>query len=507
MIDKKHQEEISKLLDVLPPLIKIYLENHANINSLIEVVLDLGKHPEARFSGEFPFYFQDKVITQEDINFVTGKISHFTSDNRAGIERTLHRISAIKNRMGRVVGLTCRVGRAIYGTNDIIRDIIESEKNILFLGPPGIGKTTKLREAARILSDQFDKRVVVVDTSNEIAGDGDIPHLGIGKARRMQVPSPDMQHKIMIEAVENHMPEVIIVDEIGTEEEALACRTIAERGVQLIATAHGKVLENLMSNPTLADLIGGIQTVILGDEEAKRRRTQKSILERKAPPTFDILVEIRERDTFAVYHNVANAVDLILRKKLPKPEMRFRSEDGRIEIDKPELDMQEPTDEEAERVLSEKENELLRIYPFGVNRQDVERNILSMQLPAMAVKNLDEADMILTIKTKARPGTKIMRSAEEHNIPVHVIKKNVSSQIVKFLKFHFHVGGSDELEAAALKEIEEAIHTVQNTGKRVDVNPQNSYIRRIQHQLVEKVKLHSESVGEEPERRVRVYPS
>src|SRR3989339_1908848 len=434
MIDKKHQEEISKLLDVLPPLIKIYLENHANINSLIEVVLDLGKHPEARFSGEFPFYFQDKVITQEDINFVTGKISHFTSDNRAGIERTLHRISAIKNRMGRVVGLTCRVGRAIYGTNDIIRDIIESEKNILFLGPPGIGKTTKLREAARILSDQFDKRVVVVDTSNEIAGDGDIPHLGIGKARRMQVATPDMQHKVMIEAVENHMPEVIIVDEIGTEDEALACRTIAERGVQLIATAHGKILENLISNPTLTDLIGGIQTVILGDEEAKRRRTQKAILERKAPPTFDILIEIRERDVFAVYHDVASAVDNFLRGRPLKPEMRLRKKDGKIEVEKPETPMPEITEEEAREMILEKDQPILRIYPFGVNKQDIERSIRALELPATAVKSPDDADIILTIKSKARPGTKIVQSAEEHNLPIHVIKKNASSQIVKFFK-------------------------------------------------------------------------
>src|SRR3989339_687066 len=507
MIDKKHQEEISKLLDVLPPLIKIYLENHANINSLIEVVLDLGKHPEARFSGEFPFYFQDKVITQEDINFVTGKISHFTSDNRAGIERTLHRISAIKNRMGRVVGLTCRVGRAIYGTNDIIRDIIESEKNILFLGPPGIGKTTKLREAARILSDQFDKRVVVVDTSNEIAGDGDIPHLGIGKARRMQVATPDMQHKVMIEAVENHMPEVIIVDEIGTEDEALACRTIAERGVQLIATAHGKILENLISNPTLTDLIGGIQTVILGDEEAKRRRTQKAILERKAPPTFDILIEIRERDTFAIYHDVAKAVDDILRKRFPKPELRIRDKDGKITINKPKMEIPDISSDEAEKILNSKEDQLLRIYPFGVNRQDLERSINALDVPCLAVKSLDDADLVLTVKTKARPGTKIMQAAEEHSLPVHVIKKNVSSQIMKFLKYYFHIGGKEEEEEVAIREAEEAIETVQKTGKKVNLNPQNSYIRRLQHQLVEESGLHSESFGYEPDRRLRIYPS
>jgi hypothetical protein len=310
----------------------------------------------------------------------------------------------------------------------------------------------------------------------------------------------------MIEAVENHMPEVVIVDEIGTEAEAAASRTIAERGVQLIATAHGKVLENLISNPTLTDLIGGIQTVILGDEEAKRRQTQKAILERKAPPTFDILIEIRERDTFAVYHDVAKAVDAILRGRVPTPEMRTRIGD-KIEIAKPKEEIPEPTAAEAEAIIAEKEKAPLRIFPFGVNRQDLERSIRALDIQAIAVKTLDDADMILTIKPKARPGTKIMQSAEEHNLQVHVIKKNVSSQILKFLKFYFRVGGAQETEVAALREVEDAIKIVRNSNKNVDINPQNAYIRRLQHQVAEKYGFKSESVGEEPERRVRIYPS
>src|SRR3989338_8579223 len=327
----KIDDELRQLLEVLPLRLKQSLLKHPEINALIEVVLDLGKIPEARFVGKVYDISRDQVL-QDDIDFVVTKLGEFSGDNRAGIERTLHRISCMRNRSGKIIGLTCRVGRVIYGTNDIIKDVIESGQNLLFMGPPGIGKTTKLREAARILSDQFNKRVIVVDTSNEIAGDGDIPHPGIGKARRMQVSSPELQHKVMIEAVENHMPEVVIVDEIGTEAEALASRTIAERGVQLIGTAHGNSLENVVSNPTLSDLVGGIQSVILGDEEAKRRRTQKAVLERKAPPTFDIAIEIRERDTFAIYHDVANAVDTLLRGREPQPEVRVRTTGGNVEI-------------------------------------------------------------------------------------------------------------------------------------------------------------------------------
>src|SRR6201988_2123091 len=311
----------------MPPHIRDALHRQSDLKNLIEVVMDLGRPPEARFPTR-ALNLGESAITREDLDYVVHRVGAFTQDNRAGIERTLHRISAIRNRRDIIVGLTCRVGRAVFGTVDILRDVVESGKSLLLLGRPGIGKTTLLRESARVLSTGLGKRVIIVDTSNEIAGDGDIPHPGIGTSRRMQVPRPDLQHAVMIEAVENHMPEVIVIDEIGTEAEALAARTIAERGVQLIATAHGNTLDNLLMNPTLSDLLGGIHAVTLSDEEARRRGTQKTVLERKAPPTFDTLVEIRNRDEFSVYHDTASVVDAFLRGRSMRPEVRMRKEDG-----------------------------------------------------------------------------------------------------------------------------------------------------------------------------------
>ncbi|HEY8772671.1 MAG TPA: R3H domain-containing nucleic acid-binding protein [Candidatus Limnocylindria bacterium] len=316
-------DDLDALLEALPPEIVARLRSFANRADLLEVVLDLGRRPEARFThGEEVLL--DREIVEADIAHIIDHIGAFGGDNRAGIERTLHRISAIRNRAGKVVGLTCRIGRAVFGTIDIIRDIVEGGQSVVLLGRPGIGKTTMLREVARVLADDLGKRVIVVDTSNEIAGDGDIPHPGIGDARRMQVRVPAEQHAVMIEAVENHMPEVIVIDEIGTELEAAAARTIAERGVQLVGTAHGNTLDNLMLNPTLSDLVGGIQTVTLGDEEARRRGTQKTVLERKAPPTFDVVVEIVERDSVIVHRNVSETVDAILRGHMVPPESRWR---------------------------------------------------------------------------------------------------------------------------------------------------------------------------------------
>ena len=495
-------EEVLKLLEVLPPRIEI---EASILDSLVEIVLDLGKQPEARSNSKV-VYLPGPQVSQEDIDHVVGKVGSFTNDNRAGIERTLHRISCLRNRAGKIIGLTCRVGRAVYGTNDIIQDVIESGKNTLFLGPPGIGKTTKLREAARVLSDKFHKRVIIVDTSNEIAGDGDIPHPGIGRARRMQVASPELQHRVMIEAVENHMPEVIIVDEIGTEAEAMACRTIAERGVRLIGTAHGNTLENVISNPTLSDLAGGIQSVILGDEEARRRRTQKAILERKAPPTFDIAVEIQERDKFAIYPDVAGAVDGLLRGRVVQPEIRVRGHDGKIEVQKAPVEMPEVTEEEIEEAKREKSRGPVKIYAFGVNRGNLERAIQAMQVPAVAGLSLDDADVIITTRTKARPGTKIVKAAEDRHIPVQTIKKNVPSQINKFLKYYFGLGGKEEAELFAMREVEEAIQQVLRSKKTTELSPQNAYVRRLQHQAVEDAGLYSESVGDEPRRRLRIYP-
>lgn len=507
MIYDSFKEEVKLLLDVLPDHLKAPLGKHPDLADLIEVVVDLGKPPEARFTKNRMLYMEKKLITQEDIDHITSKVGQFTSDNRAGIERTLHRISAMRNRRGKIIGLTLRFGRAILGTIDIIRDIVESGQNILFLGPPGIGKTTKLREAARVLADQFNKRVVIVDTSNEIGGDGDIPHPGVGRARRMQVESPSKQHHVMIEAVENHMPQVVIVDEIGTEEEASAARTIAERGVQLIGTAHGNSIENLISNPTLSDLIGGIQSVILGDEEAKRRHTQKSVLERKAPPTFDICVEIMDKNVFAIYHDVAKTVDAILQKKKFKPEIRVRTKEGKIEVKQAaEEPLPVPTAEEAEEIIKEKDEQEVSIFPFGVHRSQLERGITALRIPARIVNSLDKADMVLTVKAKAKPGNKIVKAAEEHEIPVHVIKRNVSSQVNKFLKFYFGVEGKEISDEAAITEAEEAVEEAKNTRHSIDLTPQNAYIRRLQHRLIQAAGLRSESIGEDPKRRVRIYP-
>ncbi|MFH1542391.1 MAG: R3H domain-containing nucleic acid-binding protein [bacterium] len=501
----KIDDELNKLLEVLPPKVKQNLIKHSQINDLIEVVIDLGKPAEARFAKDKIYHVPVEIIGKGDLEFLVSKVGQFSGDNRAGIERTLHRISCMRNRQGKIIGITCRVGRSIIGTIDVVRDVIESGQNTLIMGPPGIGKTTKLREAARVLSDSFHKRVVVVDTSNEIAGDGDIPHPAIGNARRMQVPRPQDQHHVMIEAVENHMPEVIIVDEIGNEQEAAACRTIAERGVQLVGTAHGNSLENIISNPTLSDLVGGIQSVILGDEEAKRRHTQKAVLERKAPPTFDILIEILEMDRFAIYHDVAKAVDAILRGKIPQPEIRVRK-GSKIEVHKAPEIMPEPTQAELEQVAVEKGAGPIKIYPFGINRGHLERGLYSLQIPALLSFKLDEADLILTTKSKARLGSKIVLAAEEHKIPIHVIRKNVPAQIMKFLKHYFGVGAAEEPEDVAIREVAEAIDEVMRTGKSIDLEPQNAYVRRQQHQQVKQANLHSESVGEDPQRRIRIYP-
>src|SRR5499433_995014 len=317
------------------------IEANPHCDVLLEVVLDLGRLPQVRFLDHME-ELPTTQVSREDIDYVVTRISVFGKDNRAGIERTLHRISAIRNRVGAIIGLTCRVGRALFGTVDILRDVIQQGQSLLLLGRPGVGKTTLLREAARVLADDLDKRVIVVDTSNEIAGDGDVPHPGIGRARRMQVPDPEHQHAVMIEAVENHMPEVIVIDEIGTAQEALAARTIAERGVQLIATVHGNTLENLLVNPTLSDLVGGVQAVTLSDEEARKRGTQKTVLERRAPPTFDVLIEIQGKERLAVHHEVAEVVDRVLRNLPVRTEIRTRKEDGAVEISQIET-VQEPS--------------------------------------------------------------------------------------------------------------------------------------------------------------------
>lgn len=501
-------DAIKELLLVIPVRIKEKIYSSIDFSDMIEVILDLGKMPEIRFAKKV-YYIEDEIVSQEDIDYVTSKIGEFTSDNRAGIERTLHRISAIRNRTGKIIGLTLRVGRVAYGTIDIINDIIKSNKSILFLGPPGIGKTTKLREAARVLSDELKKRVIVVDTSNEIAGDGDIPHSGIGKARRMQVQSPNRQHAVMIEAVENHMPEVIIIDEIGTEAEALAARTIAERGVVLIGTAHGLTLENIVSNPTLSDLAGGIQSVILGDEEAKRRGSQKAILERKAPPTFDILVEIRERDVMAIYKNVASAVDKLLRGGVPSPEVRIRKADGKIEI-KEEIheEKTQTAEEKSEEKIVRSVAKKTKVFPFGINNRRLERSINSLNIDLEVTDLIEDADIIITTRPKTLSGSKILKSARLKNIPIHALKSNTYVNIVKFLKSYFKgPDRANDREEDAINEARTAAEEAIKTGKVIDLSTQNAYIRRLQHKELENYDVKSESVGDEPRRRIRIYPA
>jgi stage III sporulation protein SpoIIIAA len=442
------EEELNLLFEALPPRIATAAQRVAGQRGgLLEIVLDLGREPEARFpDGEV--MLDHSNIGHADLEYVAQHVGSFGDDNRAGIERTLHRISAIRNRAGDIVGLTCRVGRAVTGTIDIIKDIVVSGQSILLLGPPGIGKTTMLRECARVLSDERGKRVVIVDTSNEIAGDGDIPHPGIGRSRRMQVRTPPQQHAVMIEAVENHMPQCIIIDEIGTELEAAAARTIAERGVQLVGTAHGSTLDNLLVNPTLNDLLGGIQTVTLSDEEARRRGTQKSVLERKSPPTFDVLIEIQERDRVAVHMPVAETVDEALRGRMKPPQLRLRGPSGQIvsRIDtsaeshrpSPFETAPFPTLRTARRdrrrrhdgdEMPARPRPPIAVFPYGVSRSYLEQSVRELKVPVRIQHHVDDADVVLTLKNYYRRHDSPVRTAESSGIPIHVLRSNTVAQI------------------------------------------------------------------------------
>jgi stage III sporulation protein SpoIIIAA len=680
-------DDLDALLGALPPEIVAAIHALPEQSDLIEVVMDLGRRPEARFPDS-EVGLLDREVTEADIGHVVEKIGSFGDDNRAGIERTLHRISAIRNRNGKIVGLTCRIGRAVYGTIEIIEDFIETGKSILIMGRPGIGKTTMLREAARVLADDLGKRVVVVDTSNEIAGDGDIPHPAIGKARRMQVRTPALQHEVMIEAVENHMPQVIVIDEIGTELEAQAARTIAERGVQLIGTAHGNNLDNLMLNPTLSDLIGGIQSVTLGDEEARRRRTQKSVLERKAPPTFDVIVEIQDRERVMVHADIADTVDALLRGDPVAPELRWRDEAGthksqsrprpspreqlgrerfaglvgsgggwrpepgwrgsgdyrttpwdpasgsrpayrpgasggwrdsrgqardgsgralpgeRIArlgergapgggapsepggpagsagprartVEAPfvageiadrgpvergaadaapdvrarearEWERQAQWRDQASRALHALKAEdgtgpanladltaddealadraiatavdedgpalrvetgilpTLRVYPHGISRKRLEQAVRELQLPVIVARLVDEADVVMTLRTEYRKKGPTIREAEDRLLPVYVLKANTIIQMQGSLTSIFAL--EVDPREAALRETEEAIGLVGREAQPVELAPQNAYVRRLQHQMAERANVVSRSRGREPYRRVRLYP-
>jgi len=612
-------DDLELLLAALPLHIRQSLESLGNRAELLEVVMDLGRQPEARYR-EHEVTLSPREIVEADIQHVIQNIGSFGSDNRAGIERTLHRISVIRNRAGKPVGLTCRIGRAVFGTIGIIQDLVESGQSILLVGKPGVGKTTLLRETARVLADDLHKRVIIVDTSNEIAGDGDIPHPAIGHARRMQVARPDLQHNVMIEAVENHMPEVIVIDEIGTQLEAEAARTINERGVQLIGTAHGVSLENLMLNPTLSDLIGGIQSVTLGDEEARRRGTQKSVLERKAPPTFDTMVEIRDRDRVAVHLSVADTVDAILRGQPYTTQIRYRNEHGEIENYEEEADIESMIGSNGSselsmstfgfgppppsygpgggrsrgygsgvhgattlpgsydrnrRSASARSNSQglisaergagavrarpqqttaspepvalpipavpasvalnltgqlpssavkpVRIYPHGVNRGRLENVIKQMNVAADLVREIGDSDVVLTLKNYYRQKPLSLRQAEKEGIPIYIMKSNTAAQMEGILAQVFGLEmpaftdkeeeensqdmdlNSDPVEQA-IYQTEDAINLVMQRGQAVELPPQNSFIRRLQHQMAERYNLLSQSRGREPFRRVKIYP-
>ena len=520
MDNVQFHSDLDRLIEILPPAITDYLDKDG-MADVIELVLDLGRPAEIRHADGNIDYLGNANINDDDIKYITDRVQEFTSDNRSGIPGTLHRISAIRNRQGKVVGLTCRIGRVVTGTIACIKDFVVQNKSILFLGRPGVGKTTKLREISRLVADDLHKRVVVVDTSNEIAGDGDTPHPAIGHARRMQVTQPEFQKDIMIEAVENHTPEVIVVDEIGTEAEAQAARTIAERGVMLIATAHGNTLENLIKNPVLSDLVGGIQSVTLGDDEAKRRACQKTVLEREKQPTFDIVIEIMDRNTLAVYPNTSEAVDCILRGWPIKPEIRkvdqnyqppnklvatINKLDEKINMASDSLKFSFSRQKYVNQVKNFK-----KIYVYAVSRSIVDKAIERLNLNAELTKNIDDADIIIAHKNFAKSGNKILSIANDYRLPIYYVRSNSTSQVQKVLKEALDLSDEEftdkyfDKEEEALDETKEAIKKVLDGEEDdVELSPQNTQIRKLQHELVEQHNLTSQSVGEGDERRLKI---
>ena len=536
MTQRRITDDLPVLFAVLPGEYISAVTANNNLDDLLEIIMDLGRLPMARFVDR-EFEISSQEVTREQIDEVVSRIGSFDADNRAGIERTLHRISAIRNKLGAIVGLTCRVGRAVYGTIDIIEDLIASGKSLLLLGRPGVGKTTMLREAARILAEKT--RVVIVDTSNEIGGDGDVPHPAVGRARRMQVSQPSLQHEVMIEAVENHNPEVIVIDEIGRELEAAAARTIAERGVQLVATAHGRTLENLLLNPTLSDLVGGIESVTLSDEEARRRGTQKTVLERRAPPTFDVLIEIQERSRVAVHEDVAEAVDNLLRGFTLEPEIRYRDDNDEIRIERPErrptssqggsqgmrrvpfngdersrdsrkrkTHTQEELDQEEPLLENQLSLKPVSVYAYGVARNRLEQSAGRLGVPAKMVKDLNQADVMITLKAYYRKRQRPIIDAEERGVPIYVLRSNTINQIDQALVDLFNLSASPSRKVDLNEvgdQVQSAINTVLSGQRWVDLPPAPARVRRLQHEMVRDAELISHSYGKEPNRRVRIF--
>ena len=549
-------DDLNELLTVLPKFIKDAVEKHPKREQLIEIVLDIGRRPEARFSGSSD-YISYRTIVWQDLDYILKRLGKFSNDNRAGIEKTLHRISSIRNRKGNVIGLTCRVGRAIFGTVSIVRDLLEQKRSILLLGRPGVGKTTAIREIARVLSDGMKKRVIIIDTSNEIAGDGDLPHPSIGKARRMQVSNQQNQHEVMIEAVENHMPEIIIIDEIGTELEASAARTIAERGVQLVGTAHGNALENLIKNPTITDLIGGIQYVTLGDEEAKRRSSSKSILERKALPTFEVAVEIHDPKTWVIHDNIEQSVDLLLKgqsfpiqkrsllKNFVECKMVYHQKESDSINDtlykrqgtekkqknnyllnklkqttKPKITNLVKNDGNLKKKLKQ---EFIFLYIYGINNQDLKSLIKTLRLPIIITKEIQYADAVLALANLVKNNQKLKQISHSKKITIHTIQSNSLLQIAKTLRLFAKKNSMAPLKKALnndkfaeiisrefLMPLEETRLTIEELviAKKtvIDLFPRTSLIRKQQHELVSHYQLTGLSVGKGKNRRLRVFP-
>ena len=564
METKQSHEDLRTLLTILPPSIAESVEAAGNADGLLEIVMDLGRVPTARYvDGER--VLRQREVSHLEIEQVVDGIGDFDDDNRAGIARTLHRISGIRNRRGQVVGLTCRVGRAVYGTIEILEDIVAEGHSMLILGRPGVGKTTMLREMARELAEK--KRVIIVDTSNEIGGDGDIPHPAVGRARRMQVPRPAHQHETMIEAVENHNPEVIVIDEIGREREAEAARTINERGVQLIGTAHGNNLENLLLNPTLSDLVGGIESVTLSDEEARRRGTQKTVLERRAPPTFDVLIEMQDRQRLLVHRDVTTSVDAMLRGEPAQVELRWCDEDGQIHSERQNLVVTSaavtgrrttgpgarpgqgqgrggremrpagpgpgvrPDDPHPQTILPPtrelnatagnggslaNENgyeprsgsaRTIRVFAYGVARNRLYQAAKHLGVKLAVVETLEEAEVLVTLKSYYRKRRRLINDAEQHNVSVYVLRANTVSQMERFLveALGLEAPTSGDPFESAMAETERAIALVQSGQASADLRPAGSAIRRYQHEMVRQANLVSHSYGREPYRHVRVF--